>query len=147
MKYEINSNTLAIIAEKKSSRIIETDNEFTVSESSYEIMDRSCRFFGSSYFGRTVSTRDLTGMTYKVPILLVNNIIFFPTSSPKEEGCSFILFNKIESIKKLPYNKTLVTFVNNKSVVLPYSYRTLENQIYRSSRLFYVIEQHLQTLI
>ena len=57
-----------------------------------KIIENSCRYFGSSYNGRHIGTKNLTGINYKSPIIIeeTKNIIFFPTTSPKQSDCSWI---------------------------------------------------------
>lgn len=80
-EYEINKNTLAIIpVNPDKTKIIEIDNEFMINNSSFKIIDHSCRFFGSSYKGRKIGSFEIIGSNYKVPIIIEEtlNIIFFP---------------------------------------------------------------------
>ena len=101
--YEINLSTLAVIAvDNKTSKIIEGTEEFLVKRSAINIIDKSCKFFGSSYNGRFEGTKHLTGISYKSPIIIeeTKNIIFFPTSSPRIADCSWISLNHILDYKK-----------------------------------------------
>ena len=104
MNYIINSNTVAIIPIKnKITRVIEKDDSFYVNENSMKIIENSCEYFGSSYLGRHIGTKNLTGINYKSPIIIeeTKNIIFFPTTSPKQLDCSWISLNYINNyIKK-----------------------------------------------
>ena len=135
--YEINSSTLAIIPITEGlSKVMEDDSVFSVCKSPTEIVDESCKFFGSSYQGRFEGTKKLTGINYKSPIIIEEsrNIIFFPTSSPRFHNCTWVSLNQIESFEKLK-NQSVITFKNGQLLKLEISYGSLENQILRATRL------------
>ena len=97
--YEINKDTCAIISvEKNISRVLENNNEYYVNMPSYEIMDNSCQYYGSSCEGRIKGTKMILGSSYKVPIVVEekNDIIFFPTESPNSDSCCWLSLNQIE---------------------------------------------------
>lgn len=62
--YEVNGATIAVLPEeidgKICSKIIEKDCVFYVNMKPLQIVDRSCRFFGSSYAGRKAGTYEVT---------------------------------------------------------------------------------------
>ena len=96
--YEINSSTLAIISMNDSCcKVLEEEEEYIINKSAYDVIDNSCKYFGSSYKGRYEGTKSLLGMNYKLPIIIEEsrNIIFFPTSSPKLNDCFWISLNNI----------------------------------------------------
>ncbi len=142
--YEINEDTYAIISEGDYSRVIENNSEYIIQSKSIDIMEHSCRYFGSSYLGRETGTKYITGMNNKVPICVNDDIIFFPTSSPRNLDCCFLAFDKIKAIEKVSCSETRVIFFNDKAILLPFSYRSLNNQIIRSFRLSYLIKSHCQ---
>ena len=101
--YEISSSTLAIIPlENKKSKIIEEDNHYIVLKSTTEIISDSCKYFGSSYEGRHEGTKSLTGINYKSPIIVeeTNEMIFFPTCSPRFSNCCWIALRHIDNYTK-----------------------------------------------
>lgn len=136
-RYEINSSTIAIIPVKPNiSKVIELDNAFLVNRSTSEIIDESCKYFGSSYLGRHEGTKNLIGVNYKSPIIIEETLelIFFPTTSPRIKACIWISLNNIERY----YSKdiyTCISFKNGKQLELKISYGSLENQILRATRL------------
>lgn len=135
--YEINSSTLAIIPiAKEISKVIEEDDVITVNKSTTEIIDDSCKYFGSSYLGRHEGTKNLIGINYKSPIVIEesNEIIFFPTSSPRFDNCYWISLKKILKYKK-EAGRTIVIFKNNLELPINISIGSLENQILRSTLL------------
>lgn len=54
--YEVNSSTMAVLplgeGEKPASKILETDRTFRVNMKPFQIIERSCRYFGSSLCGK-----------------------------------------------------------------------------------------------
>lgn len=142
-RYEINSTTMAIIPlDNMSSKVIEAHHEFVVKKSVLDIMDDSCRFFGSSYEGRHEGTKYLIGINYKSPIIVEESLelIFFPTSSPRMQDCMWLSLAYIEKYYKAGV-KTIVHFKNGKSIDLNISYGSLENQVLRATRLESVLHK------
>lgn len=143
-QYEINDATLAIIPDKKTnSLILEEGTEYKIEAKPLKIIDYSCKYFGSSYVGRREGSKQILQTAYKLPIMIedTRNIVFFPTNSPEETECSWLALNKIEKIRPLSSrnNYTEIEFANGKILALPISYKSLENQILRASRLESVI--------
>jgi len=135
--YEINEKTLAIVPfGKKKTIVYEGHDYFILEENANKIMDRSCRYYGSTIEGRQKGTTSLTGLTYKVPIIVSeeNNIIFFPTSSPRLKDCSWISLNNVNRYFDRKEN-ILIEFLNRETLELPISFNILNNQIMRASRL------------
>lgn len=138
MKYEINEGTLALLpTENKKSKILEDKGEYIIENTPFEILDYSCKYFGSSYEGRKEGTKSILNINYKVPIIVENsrNLIFFPTNSPTSEDCIWISLKNIKRIKEEDFNSTIIEFNNGKIISVPISKRTIENQILRASRL------------
>lgn len=147
--YEINNSTLAIIAlNENESKIIELDDIYIVEKSVYEIIDHSCKYFGSSYMGRHEGTKMVTGIKYKTPILIEEsqNIIFFPTTSAKTDNCMWISLNNIKKYTKYKRFSKII-FKNNYELVINISYGSLENQILRSSLLDNTIRNHKKEIM
>lgn len=142
MDYEINEGTLAVVPlSGDKSKIYEDEMEYVVNSTPYEIIDYSCRYFGSSFEGRKEGTRSILHIEYKVPIVVEssNNLIFFPTSSPLSVDCSWISLKEIKNVEELGTGGTEITFINNKKIVFPVSKRMIDNQILRASRLDLII--------
>lgn len=141
--YEINVNNLAIIPiDSKKSKVIELENDFLVKRKTTEIIDYSCKYFGSSYLGRQEGTKNLIGFNYKSPIVIeeTREIIFFPTSSPRYPNCFWISLNNINNYKK--YNNiSKIIFNNNNEIIIDISYESLQNQILRATMLESVLRK------
>ena len=149
MKYEINQGTLAIMPnDNESSLIYEDEERFLIDDSPFHIMEQSCKYFGSTYEGRKESARFILGAEYKVPIIVEDtyNLIIFPTTSPKAEDCIWISLKRVNNIEKIDSINTKVIFDNGKEIIVPVSYRTLENQISRASRLDFMMRKRKSNL-
>ena len=124
MDYEINRDTLAIIPiDENTSKIYEEENEYIINKSSNSIIKENCEFYGSSYEGRCIGTKNLTGIKTKYPIIIEEsrNIIFFPTTSVRTQQSSWIALNKIETYSK-NQNKSKIKFKNNKDITVNISF-------------------------
>ena len=144
MKYEISKGTLAIVPNNDSNSLVYEDEErFLIEETPYEIMESSCKYFGSTYEGRKNGAREILGAEYKVPIIIEdsNNLIVFPTTSPYSEDCMWISLNRIKKYYKIDAYHTKIIFDNNIEIVVPCSFRTIENQISRASRLDLILRK------
>lgn len=138
MKYEINEGTLAVISlENSKSKILEDKNEYIIDNKAFDIMDYSCKYFGSSYEGRKEGTKAILNIDYKVPIVVESssNLIFFPTTSPSADDCSWISLKDIHNFKEVENQCTEITFNNGIKITIPVSKRMIENQVLRASRL------------
>ena len=144
MKYEISNGTLAIVPnEKESSLVYEDEERYIVEQTPFKIMEESCKYFGSTYEGRKNSAREILGAEYKVPIIVedTDNLVVFPTTSPSSSECVWISLKRIKSFKKIDAWNTKIIFDNNKEIIVPCSYRTIENQVSRASRLDFILRK------
>lgn len=135
--YEINSSTLALIPlGENESLVMEEEESYTVKQKSSDIIDHSCKFFGSSLKGRYEGASELLGYSYKIPIVIEESrdIIFFPTASLTSLKCYWISLNHISKYEAIGKN-TLLTFKNGKKITIQSSKYSFENQILRASRL------------
>lgn len=135
--YEISSATLAIVPMGEDvSKVYEDEEEYIVEKSSNSIIKENCEFYGSSYEGRCIGTKSLTGIKTKYPIIIEEsrNIIFFPTSSTRTKQSTWIALNKVKDYKKKNYNSE-ISFKNQTKIDLDISVNSLENQIVRATML------------
>ena len=136
-EYEVNSNTLILLPIGSNvTKVIEKQDSFLVNKTPSQIIDESCRSFGSSYLGRHEGTKHLTGINYKAPIIVeeTQSIIFFPTASPRFSKCAWVALNHVKNHIRYE-EKSILYFHGGKNVELDISYGSLENQILRSTKL------------
>lgn len=142
-EYEINSSTLAVLpVDEGTSKILEEEGEYYVKRPAIQIIDDSCKYFGSSLKGRNEGTKNLIGGNYKLPVVVEEsrNIIFFPTSSPRLIDCAWISLNNLDNYFKYDKNG-FVKFKNGSTLNAGISIFSLENQILRASRLENVLRK------
>lgn len=138
MKYEISNGTLAIVPNDGNSSVVYEDEErYIIDDLPFKIMEDSCKYFGSTYKGRKDGAKEILGAEYKVPIVIdnSNDLIVFPTTSPLAEDCIWVSLKRVKRFEKIDFNNTKLIFDNNIELIVPCSYRTIENQISRASRL------------
>ena len=140
-KYEINGSTMAIIGiDEFNSKVIEKNKDYIISSSAYEVMEDSCKYFGSSYSGRVEGSKNLTGYKYKLPIIVseIADLIFFPITTIDNPQCVWINLNYYDKIvEKNSFN--YIYFKNNKYLKTNVSKYSISNQVLRSSKLHYIL--------
>ena len=142
-KYEFSRGTLAVVPNEGETSLVLEDNErYIVDDKPIHIMEESCKYFGSSYEGRKEGSRSILGAEYKVPIVIEDstNLIAFPTTSPFAEDCCWISLKRVDNIYKIDNYNTKIVFDNNEEIVVPCSFRSVENQLSRASRLDLVLK-------
>ncbi len=147
MDYEINCNTQFIVPiSENTSKVVEQEDEYIVNNSTLNIMEHSCEYFGSSYEGRKEGTKKLLGITHKPPIIIEesNKIIFFPTASPDNSNCSWINLESIEKYYRINSSKSAILFKNGEIIEFDVSYGSLTNQILRATRLKYILQERTE---
>lgn len=138
MEYEFSKGTLAIVPNDMETSLIYEDNDrYFINQTPFKIMEESCKYFGSSYDGRRESAKSILGAEYKVPILVEdsNNLVAFPTTSPQSDDCVWISLKRLKSFEKIDSTNTKIIFDNGIEIIVPSSFRSIENQISRASRL------------
>ncbi len=144
-EYEIGEKTLAIIpVDENISKVLEEDAVYFVNKKTTDIIDDSCRYFGSSYIGRFEGTKHILGFNYKAPIIIeeTKKLIFFPTSSPRFNNCTWINLKNIKKYSR-QLKQSIVCFKNGKEILLDISYSSLENQIFRATRLESILNERI----
>ena len=144
MKYEVSNGTLAIVPnEGFNSVIYEDEDRYIIEQTPFKIMEESCKYFGSTYEGRKDSAKEILGAEYKVPIVVEDssNLVVFPTTSPQSSDCVWISLKRVKTFEKIDSCNTKIVFDNNKELIVPCSYRSIENQVSRASRLDFILRK------
>lgn len=144
--YEINSDTCAIInLDNQVSQIVEQNKDYLLAKKTFEVMEDSCAYYGSSLDGRIKGTKMILGCNYKLPIIVeeTKEIIFFPTNGTTSEKCSWISLKNV--LKYEDYNGyTKVTFTSLKSIILKISVASFEMQLLRATRLQSLLKKRIE---
>ena len=145
--YEINEDTIAVIPiDYEKTKVLELNNEYIIEKKAYKIMDDSCKYYGSNYKGRLSAAKEILNCSYKIPILVEESkkLIFFPTKSSLEEDCCWINFDLVNSVIK-NNESCILECKNNKKIEIKSSKLSIDNQIARSTRLSYIINQRINS--
>ena len=136
-KYIINESTLVLFSLGNKTQVYEKYINYIINENIVDIVDNSCKYYGSSLRGRCDATEYLIGIKYKCPIIMSENknIIFFPTTSYKNEDCVWINYKGIEKYYLNDKNSLIIELINGKILELNISNNVISNQILKSSRL------------
>ena len=140
-EYEMTPLTAAIVplqyGGKLFSQIHQLDQDFYSPLKPLDLIKMNCRLFGSGYEGRKEGSRQLIGVTHKIPIIIdaTNRMYFFPTTSPNNPQCSWISHEHVLHYDEIDSINTLVTFRNKASLVIPISVYSFQNQMLRTSFL------------
>lgn len=128
-------------------KVITSDDEAIINKSSKQIIDESCKFFGSSLLERIKMTSRLIRINAKSPIIIEEsrNIIFFPLKSTRDKKNIWISFNNLEKYEKND-KKTELYFKCGKMISLEFSYYIIDNQVTRSLMLDYEINKRRKSL-
>ena len=128
--YIINEDTHAILPYLDIYSIIYERNEIKIiKRSPQSIINFNCLINGSTYDGRHKGSSKILGCSYKSPISIKDNLIFFPTSSPRLKKCSWINLNSINLIDSYKDKKSsTITFDNNLKLLFHVSTTIINNQ-------------------
>ncbi len=142
-QYEVNDETLAVIGiDENNSKVLEKKKEYLIENSSYEVMDYSCQYFGSSYLGRIDGSKKMLGANYKLPIIVEESsgLIFFPITSPENKECIWISLKWYQEVLESKEH-TCILLKNGKKILCSISKKSIENQVMRASRLNLILNE------
>lgn len=146
--YEINLSTLLLIGiDEKTTKVVDFNGEYIIKECSKNIVNYSCKFFGSSLIERGNITKRLINVSNKAPIFIeeTKNMIFFPLRSTREKVNVWISFNNLESYQQ-DGCKTLLKFKNQQELLVDFSYYMVDNQMTRCMMLDYMAKKRRESL-
>ena len=142
--YEINKGTMCLIQnEDATTRIVDSEGDYTVKKYIHKIVDESCKSFGSSLKGRVEGTLKITGFRYKAPVIISEylSIIMIPTGSTRGDVCHWISLSSIKKIEKNEKNNAVITFVNDRKIEFDISYFVMQNQFAKATKLDYYLRK------
>jgi competence protein ComK len=146
--YIINRFTMAIIPDsnKICTEVLEYEENLVVQKRPMEVIDQSCRYFGSSFNGRKDGTKDLIRVTHKSPVVIdpANSIYFFPTTSSTRSQCVWLSHGYVKDYSKTDHDNTIVTFTNGKEITLTMSVGSFEKQLFRTAQLRSIISSRIE---
>lgn len=142
-EYIITEDTLAILPVKHieySSVVYELGEGYYVRQTPMQIIKASCKAYHSSYDGRREATISLTNAKYKSPIIIRerDDLLAFPTISPKKFECAWILATHIKTIEN-PNNESCIIFNNGFPLTLAISFHCLQSQLNTTQHLHYLL--------
>lgn len=143
--YEVNKETCAVIGiNDEVTKIIEKNDDYFINKNSFNVMEDSCQYYGSSCDGRIKGTKMILGSNYKVPIVVEESteMIFFPTESPYSDKCVWISLNNIKSYEK-SHGFTKVKFGEGKEIIVKMSISAFEMQVLRANRLGSLLKKRI----
>ena len=143
--YEINDDTYAVIGTSEGkTKIIEKDREYSINNEAYHIMDDNCKYYGSSYKGRLEASKEILECSYKLPVIIeeTSNLIFFPIISSLLEDCTWLNLDTIVRVEKCG-TQAKVVFINGNYILLDSSKLSLDNQIYRATKLSAIMKKRI----
>lgn len=120
-------------------KVYEKDNlPFVVEHSPQEIIEYSCIYFLSSYEGRKFSTKTLTNIRHKPPIVIdpVTGVYFFSTHSDTNENNRWLSLQHLRGYESHQKEETLATLSGNVEIALPISKQSFVQQYLKASNLF-----------
>lgn len=132
----ISSKTMFVYYNGYSTIIVNTNGKIAVKGNNLKsIISKSCIYFGSSFEGRLKGSKSLLESKYKLPIIVseINKLVFFPVCALNDE--MWINFNMIKNYERLD-KYTIITFKNGYKKMVFASYRVINNQILKCSRLW-----------
>ncbi len=137
-EYVINDDTIAVMAVTDSCcKVYEVDDEFMVNKSINDIIELSCKYYGSSLKGRLDGSKHILGCTYKLPIVInqYKNSIFFTTRSYKSGDTYIICYNNISFYEKVD-QRTRIYAPKDKIIMIDERYKIFENHYSRANLLY-----------
>lgn len=146
--YEIDASTIMLIGiDNENTKVITTEDEFIINESSKNIINNSCGYFGGSLKEKINMSIRLCGFKSKTPIIIeeTRNIIFFPLKSTREHNNIWISFNNLNKYVK-NNKKTDIYFKCGKVISIDFSYYIIDNQVTRALMLDYINNKRRKSL-
>lgn len=150
---EVTPSTLAILPRygvngDLVSYVLEEQGEYLTRYAPTKMIERACKFFGSSLKGRQIGTHEICGITHKVPISIdpSSGMYMFPTLSPINPKCVWIAHTHISKLRETANQCTEVMFKNGKNIIVDVSYGSMINQVNRTAQFRYLLDERIKQL-
>lgn len=149
-EYIVNSCTRYIQPKEYGNKVFsligEVEEEVLSPVKPFNIIQKSCAFYGVDYEGRRKGTRLLIDYSRKLPIVIepINNIYTFCSASPENPKCIWFFAEHIKDYRRASTRETMVIFRNNQSQIFPVSYSTFNTQMLRTSYLQMKLMQRVE---
>lgn len=130
------------------SHVLDEQGEYTTRYAPTKMVERACRYFGSSLEGRQTGTTEIAGITHKVPISIdpSSGIFLFPTLSPINPKCVWISHSHIARLRETIDQCTEVLFKNGQKITVDVSYGSMTNQVNRTAQFRYLLTERIRRL-
>ena len=131
--------------EKESHLFLKGGKQSLAQEKPAEFLNRLCLNNGSTLRGRTDAFRYLTGSKQKPAVLISEQtqILFFPTMNAGHRECIWICYNEILDIHAEGPEETRIRFLSADTVVIPFNYRIIRNQMKRCEQFIRRLNQEM----
>ncbi|NIK12613.1 competence protein ComK [Alkalibacillus sp. S2W] len=146
----VSTKTMAVLPYEFSegiygSYVVDQDDEFYSYSTPKQLINEACHYYFCSLKGRLEGTRKVFGINRKLPIVIEPscNMYFMPTTSPLSHDCAWISHGYVESLERLSTKETCIKFNGGKALTVPYSYNSLNNQLFRTAQYRHMITDRL----
>ncbi|MGX1901847.1 competence protein ComK [Thermolongibacillus altinsuensis] len=149
-EYVVIGETAALVPKynevgKLCTTVYELYNTYFVEKSPKEIIQHSCRYYGSTYEGKVEAAKHILGIRQMVPVSVCEalRLYFFPTCSPDNESCIWFAQSHIHQVQSFQKKKAKVILKNKKEIIVDVQKGTIESKMYKTAMLFLILEQRL----
>ncbi|KAB7707411.1 hypothetical protein F9802_06570 [Bacillus aerolatus] len=148
-RYKISLRTMALVEQYHhdyNTIIYDEDGVYYSKQTVRSILEDACMRGFSTYEGRTKVARKLLNYIQKTPLLIClnKNICAFPTMSPNNYGCIWIIHHQVQNCQ-MKDRKLTVTFNNGTQLPLDCSLRVFKQQQERTSNCINYYYRNLLT--
>ena len=134
--YIINNKTIGLLKINNKTIIFNVDKTKVINKSIRQVIDYSCKYYGSNLNGRICSAKYILGDKYKIPIVIddFNKLILISLSSIRNNICLFLIFNKIVDYS-IENRYLKIKCANNVNFYVKISKNIFEKKLLKSLKL------------
>lgn len=131
-----NEKLLLIEESYQTTKCIFETKALTYHVSALEVLEDMCLKYGSTVKGRMDAFKKITNTKQKPAVLISESTmdLYFPLRSPTSKENTWVLFDAIISYHSFANKQTKLILQNQGEYIVPYDYRTVQNQILRCSQ-------------